>query len=169
MFRKKNNGFTLVELIVVIVILAILVGVTIGSIFGYVRKARINTDIHNAKAIEDALQVLGSDEDLLAYANQNDISSGYSINLSWYNGNKELKVWRFNHNMPPNQIVSESQLFDKVYNIIPKEDLPKSKSGGHFHIDITSTAQKNGTLKIRCYACKEYSHSTGCTELKPVE
>lgn len=33
MFKKKNKGFTLVELIVVIVILAILVGVTVGGIY----------------------------------------------------------------------------------------------------------------------------------------
>lgn len=34
--RRGNKGFTLVELIVVIVILAILVGVTIGGIYMYV-------------------------------------------------------------------------------------------------------------------------------------
>ena len=33
MFKQSNKGFTLVELIVVIVILAILVGVTIGGIY----------------------------------------------------------------------------------------------------------------------------------------
>lgn len=33
MFKQANKGFTLVELIVVIVILAILVGVTIGGIY----------------------------------------------------------------------------------------------------------------------------------------
>lgn len=53
--RKENKGFTLVELIVVIVILAILVGVTIGGIYGYVNKSRTNTDINNASAIQSAL------------------------------------------------------------------------------------------------------------------
>lgn len=52
---KENKGFTLVELIVVIVILAILIGVTIGGIYQYVNKARINTDIQNCEQLQDSL------------------------------------------------------------------------------------------------------------------
>lgn len=55
MKNKKIKGFTLVELIVVIVILAVLVGVSIGGIYSWVNKARQNTDINNCKAIENAL------------------------------------------------------------------------------------------------------------------
>ena len=55
--KKENKGFSLVELIVVIVILAVLIGVTIGGIYQYVNKARINTDIHNAQEIKTALGV----------------------------------------------------------------------------------------------------------------
>ena len=55
--KKENKGFTLVELIVVIVILAILIGVTLGGIYQYVNKARINTDIHNAQEIKTALGI----------------------------------------------------------------------------------------------------------------
>lgn len=55
--KNSNDGFSLVELIVVIVILSILIGVTIGGIYQYVNKARINTDIHNAQEIKTALGV----------------------------------------------------------------------------------------------------------------
>lgn len=54
--NKKNKGFSLVELIVVIVILAILVGVTIGGIYSYVNKARKNTDIQNCETLKNAIQ-----------------------------------------------------------------------------------------------------------------
>lgn len=53
--KERNKGFSLVELIVVIVILAILVGVTIGGIYAYVNKARVNTDLNNANQIQTAL------------------------------------------------------------------------------------------------------------------
>ena len=52
---KKNNGFTLIELIVVIVIMAILIGVTIGGIYMYVGKAKLNTDINNAANVEESV------------------------------------------------------------------------------------------------------------------
>jgi prepilin-type N-terminal cleavage/methylation domain-containing protein len=77
MYRLKSNsnkGFTLVELIVVIVILAILVGVSIGGIFVYIPKARLNTDINNVTVIRDTLSPLLIDDDL-AEAYDNDDGS----------------------------------------------------------------------------------------------
>ena len=63
--RKNNKGFSLVELIVVIVILAILIGVTIGGIYQYVNKSRTNTDVNNASSITSALSVLSTNKDLV--------------------------------------------------------------------------------------------------------
>ena len=60
--KKNNKGFSLVELIVVIVILAILIGVTIGGIYQYVNKSRINTDINNAASIQSTLATIATDE-----------------------------------------------------------------------------------------------------------
>lgn len=63
--RKENKGFTLVELIVVIVILAILIGVTIGGVYSYVNKSRINTDINNASSIQSVCATLGTNKAIL--------------------------------------------------------------------------------------------------------
>lgn len=63
--KKNNKGFSLVELIVVIVILAILIGVTIGGIYQYVNKSRTNTDVNNASSITSALSVLSTNKALV--------------------------------------------------------------------------------------------------------
>jgi len=53
---KKNRGFTLVELIVVLVILAILAAVLVPALLGYIDKAKEKEDINRAKACLDAAQ-----------------------------------------------------------------------------------------------------------------
>ena len=77
--RKRNSGFTLVELIVVIVILAILVGVTIGGIYMYVGKARVNTDINNAVTMEETISLIQTDEDLYKASLGMDTNEQYTI------------------------------------------------------------------------------------------
>ena len=55
--RKGANdkGFTLVELIVVIVILAILIGVSVSGYSKYIGQSKLNTDIQNAETVRAAV------------------------------------------------------------------------------------------------------------------
>ena len=52
---KNNKGFTLVELIVVIVILAILIGVSVSGYSKYIGQSKLNTDIQNAETVRAAV------------------------------------------------------------------------------------------------------------------
>ena len=55
MKKMNNKGFSLVELIVVIAIMAVLVGVLAPQFIKYVESSRRSTDVSNAEAIRSAV------------------------------------------------------------------------------------------------------------------
>ncbi|MBR3518363.1 MAG: prepilin-type N-terminal cleavage/methylation domain-containing protein [Lachnospiraceae bacterium] len=52
---ERNKGFTLIELIIVVAIIAILVGVITPNLLQYIERANQVIDTNNARAIADAL------------------------------------------------------------------------------------------------------------------
>lgn len=63
MKKMNNKGFSLVELIIVIAIMAILIVVLAPQYLKYVERTRNSTDLQNATEIVTALQVYASDPD----------------------------------------------------------------------------------------------------------
>lgn len=61
--KLNNKGFSLVELIIVIAIMAVLIGVLAPQYLKYVERSRNSTDQDNATAIASALQVWASETD----------------------------------------------------------------------------------------------------------
>ncbi len=59
--QKNNKGFSLVELIVVIAIMAVLVGVLAPQLIKYVEKSREATDIQNADSIATTVKAYYAD------------------------------------------------------------------------------------------------------------
>lgn len=69
MYRNKEKGFTLVELIVVLVILATLAAIMVPSLTGYIDKAADDKLVSKARSLYNASQAT--------------VSSHYAINSSF--------------------------------------------------------------------------------------
>lgn len=75
--KKKQEGFTLIELIIVIAILAIIAAIAIPNILGAVDNSRRSADVANAKMILNAAgQVQAKHADLTPAAGTYGITSG---------------------------------------------------------------------------------------------
>lgn len=61
MKKMNNKGFSMVELIIVIAIMAILAGALAPTLIKYVNKSRMSSDVSNAQTIASAVQTAYSD------------------------------------------------------------------------------------------------------------
>ena len=61
----KNKGFSLVELIIVIAIMAILVGVMAPMLIRYIEKTNVSSDVQLCDTIKEAVNIARSDPDIL--------------------------------------------------------------------------------------------------------
>ncbi len=58
---NKNKGFSLVELIVVVAIMAVLVGILAPAYLSYVEKTRRGTDENTAEEVRHAVEIAAAD------------------------------------------------------------------------------------------------------------
>ena len=107
---KKNGGFTLVELIIVIAIIAVLSAVAVPQYVKYVEKSKIAMDMDTASAIESVIITLcadgvitGDDDDYVTW----DVSTGLT-------GDGQVAVEGFAGTIPAAQ---SKKAVDVVYSV----------------------------------------------------
>ena len=71
-----NKGFSLVELIIVIAIMAVLVGVLAPQYLKYVNNSKVSTDTQNAQEIATAINVAISNQDITPGTGDTSVANG---------------------------------------------------------------------------------------------
>ena len=141
--RNNEGGFTLVELIVVIVILAILIGVTVGGVNKYIKTSRENTDVNNAASIQSVVSTFATDE--IIY--KQDKSGAIDATLSW---TEAVAADSIAFESGDFAAAGEDAYMASLLADLLTDGLPKSQTGDGFTLTIKGDG--TGTITVKCVA-----------------
>lgn len=129
---KNNKGFSLVEMIVVVAILAILVGVAAPILMIYLSKSKVSSDIQLCDSLQTAITIAMNDPDVI---NSTDDSSSQVLDI------KSGNVVQLDQ-------LTDSLFVDTINGIVGYDVTSVNDNREHCR---TKEAKTNGVLKIQYY------------------
>ena len=134
--KNDNKGFSLIELIVVIAIMAILVGALAPQYMKFVERSRKSTDIQNVAAIKSALEIYAADP-MVATADA--LSTG-TVTIT----TTEAAVSTSNATGNGNKALAAAG----ISNIVLKSSKWPASGGDISSYGLTYTVSPDGTIKF---------------------
>lgn len=139
MKKKNNKGFSLVELIVVVLILGILAVALAPQVMKWVDTAKTNSDKNNARSIESSVSTAMADAQASGWTLPVD-GSGVKQAVSFTLNTTDLGTLKTNHLKLYNAVVEVLKLDDTDATTLEKS-LPKTQADGYFSVTISTTFQ----------------------------
>jgi type IV pilus assembly protein PilA len=165
MKKMNNKGFSLIELIIVIAIMAVLVAVIAPNLTGYIGKSKVNTDKSNADTIESALttclqdyttdELIGALKDPAGYTTIDEIVSITDANAA---ASKATVPSDFNKTAT-GATTFEANVKKALSKYVSKDNQGKDRimpkqDGFTFYIKIEGSYDAGYTCKVKCANAK---------------
>ena len=135
--KNKNKGFSLIELIIVIAIMAILVGVTVPVLIIFLGKTKVSADVQLCSTIREAIYISMNDP----IVREADDESKDQIDLICSGSKVELDS------------LSDSEFVRNVNEIVGYDVFSASDNREHFKTQI---ARSNGEVYTQLYEGNYY-------------
>ncbi len=142
-YFKQNKGFTMVELVVVIVIIAILVGVSVAGYSKYIGQAKINNDISNVHLILGVIQDAQVEPGVYEEFCSKSVGFTYTITIN----NEGASIGDYTADSPFMKAINDQlQMTDGVSEAMKMQAVKTYYAGDEYV--ITAEVQNEGLLLV---------------------
>ena len=146
--KKNNKGFSLVELIIVIAIMAILAGAIAPALIRYIDKSRKSNDVTAAKTIKTAVETAMANEKTYEGLTKPQTGSEVFINIT-PGGSTSAAVAFANHTIESTHVAkAQEEIFKNIGETVPRVKYKKKADGTHEPKVWVVSCSTGGTISV---------------------